>query len=730
MNSPSQHAVRVRVVGWAVYGILLATTAFLLTMGAPAVLAARISDALLYLAPAALTLGGAVLLSARTQGEERRLWRLIAVISALILCAETYFTWYITTVSFAGPDMPAFYQLFQLTAVALGVWVVMTLTAFGSSPVRSILRFCFDVLGATIVLGAACYWLFVLPLYRPVPGVTWEAAAVSSLYPVVGLTIVGFMAAAAAGGRTYRWRSWERLIALSFLLYGAALIATPFAYVQMKSDPEPSGPLWATAALGFAVYVLFMAIVYRLTAPARDTGVEAWFFPRLGPKWLPMTYPIVLAAALPGLGAAAFRIGRNPEGVPITVAAMGLAAVLVVRSWLGSSETVLHRELAMRDSVSGAYNYRYLQQRLESDLEYARVAGTQVAVVTIAVEGLRTIHDVDGAAAQDAALRSLAEAINAEADGTDSSLCRSASDAFVLIARGSGSSDAVTLTRRLLQAAAGSVEQLGVRMGFSAGIAVYPGNGHDVDALIARSSSAQTVAAAHEDMSVVVYDETHETSPGLTSSLVVARMRSRRATTRALAAAVNARNPETRRHSENVADLASALALVMDLSPERSQVLDLAAQMHDVGMIGVPDSVLTSIGTLSAPERELAEQHAILGERILASARLDEIAPTVRHHHERWDGTGYPDGLAGTAIPLEARILAVCDAYESMTSPHGEYGGHSVEEAVEEIKRCAGSQFDPEVAATFGRMIMQIHSASPRDHAGRSGAPSRRQGTR
>jgi HD-GYP domain-containing protein (c-di-GMP phosphodiesterase class II) len=160
---------------------------------------------------------------------------------------------------------------------------------------------------------------------------------------------------------------------------------------------------------------------------------------------------------------------------------------------------------------------------------------------------------------------------------------------------------------------------------------------------------------------------------------------------------------------------------MLDLSAERGQVLDLAAQMHDVGKIGVPDAVLRASGEISDEQRALIEQHSVLGERILAAARLDEILPAVRHHHERWDGTGYPDGLSGNDIPLEARVLTVCDAYESMTAPRSYSQNLTVHEAIAEIERCSGTQFDPNIAAPFCRMISQIHGASARDRAGRGG---------
>ena len=321
----------------------------------------------------------------------------------------------------------------------------------------------------------------------------------------------------------------------------------------------------------------------------------------------------------------------------------------------------------------------------------------------------------------DRVLAAVAAALQREAHA-DTTLCRAGTDVFVLIVRSAGVKRASVLARELLVSSARGAELQGVHIGLSAGVAVFPTHGDDVDALIARSAAAQAVSAQADDSVVVVYHPRLEADSGSPARLAVARTRSRRATTRVLAMAVDARDPETRRHSENVADLASALALVLDLSAERAHVLDLAAQMHDVGKIGVPDSVLHSEGALDEEQRTQVEQHPVLGERILASARLDEVLPAVRHHHERWDGTGYPDGLAGTDIPLEARILAVCDAYESMTTPHS-YGSDLLpDEAIAEILRCSGTQFDPGIAAPFCRMISQVHGASPRGRAGRGSA--------
>jgi len=186
------------------------------------------------------------------------------------------------------------------------------------------------------------------------------------------------------------------------------------------------------------------------------------------------------------------------------------------------------------------------------------------------------------------------------------------------------------------------------------------------------------------------------------------------AAVRALAAAVDARDSATQYHSRNVAALAVRVAQSLELSHDTTRLLEVAALLHDVGKIGVADAILRKRGALTAVERRDIEEHPVLGERILASNRFDEILPWVRGHHERWDGTGYPDGLAGEDIPLEARILALCDAYDAMTSERPYRNALTPDAAIQELDLCIGTQFDPVLADVFIRMISGIRRSDGR----------------
>lgn len=178
------------------------------------------------------------------------------------------------------------------------------------------------------------------------------------------------------------------------------------------------------------------------------------------------------------------------------------------------------------------------------------------------------------------------------------------------------------------------------------------------------------------------------------------------ATIQALAAAVDAKDPYTQGHSTRVAEYAARLASWTGASQSDIDLVHTTGTLHDVGKIGVPDSILQKPGRLDDEERRVMETHPVLGEVIVKKApQLALSLPGVRHHHERWDGGGYPDGLAGEAIPYVARILAVADTYDAMTSDRPYRKGMAPETALAEIERGAGTQFDPELARAFADLM-------------------------
>jgi putative nucleotidyltransferase with HDIG domain len=173
-----------------------------------------------------------------------------------------------------------------------------------------------------------------------------------------------------------------------------------------------------------------------------------------------------------------------------------------------------------------------------------------------------------------------------------------------------------------------------------------------------------------------------------------------------LSNALEAKDASTSRHTEEVVRLAVAVANELELEFDAMRDVELGAVLHDIGKVRVPESILNKPGPLTESEREIMQTHPEVGEHILRPIHsLKAILPIVRHHHERWDGTGYPDGLVGTAIPLGARIVAVCDAYRAMSEDRPYRRALSEEHARRELERGAGSHFDGDCVAALLRAL-------------------------
>ena len=187
---------------------------------------------------------------------------------------------------------------------------------------------------------------------------------------------------------------------------------------------------------------------------------------------------------------------------------------------------------------------------------------------------------------------------------------------------------------------------------------------------------------------------------------------------RAISAALDAKDRYTRGHSERVAYLAASLATKIELPEAQVERIHIAGLMHDVGKIGVPEAVLCKPGRLTDEEFDAIKRHPKIGHDILAGIpQLGDILPGVLWHHERWDGRGYPDKIAGEDIPLMARLLAIADTFDAMSSVRSYRPKGSREKVLDEIQKCGGSQFDPELVAPFLELDFTVFDRMVADHA-------------
>jgi diguanylate cyclase (GGDEF)-like protein len=355
----------------------------------------------------------------------------------------------------------------------------------------------------------------------------------------------------------------------------------------------------------------------------------------------------------------------------------------------------LMRHLAEHDPLTGLRNRRGLQEHI--DAEIAR-AGS-VAVIVCDIDNFKRVNDALGYVQGDDALRRFAEVLG----GAGGLAVRLGGEEFALVFPGRAEDEAMAIAERLRAAVTAAFSDFPWPLTTSVGVAVS-GPGADTASLLLRAATRAVFGAKRlgRDRCVVYHAEALE---ALLGSLEEDGGGEQLAAAMLLAETLDLRDVSTARHSQTVGRYAEGIARAIGLPEERVQRIRAAGVLHDIGKLGVADAVLQKPGALTDEEWADMRRHPELGARILDHANLRDISGWVLAHHERVDGRGYPHGLAGSAIPLEARILAVADAYEAMTAdrPYRDALGHDA--AREELERCAGSQFDPDVVAAFLRAL-------------------------
>lgn len=376
---------------------------------------------------------------------------------------------------------------------------------------------------------------------------------------------------------------------------------------------------------------------------------------------------------------------------------------LVGMAVAGAAARADERAGVSADLLTGLLNRRSFEERLTVEVERAQRRDHEVSLVLFDVDGFGDVNDRLGHAGGDEVLRRVGERLRACAP-PDTAVARVAGDEFAWVLPEMDAECALACAVRARDALQAQPFPGAGHLTVSAGVCDLrhaPDGPRDLQ----RKTHIALYAAqhSHRDGAVRYTPEITEEVSAHEQARRIARGRALSGI-RLLARAVDARDPSTQRHSERVAALAHELGLALGWPREEALLLHQAGFVHDVGKIGVPDSVLLKPGPLTDEERRRVQEHAALGAEIVAEALGPEQVEWVRHHHERPDGTGYPDGVGGAQLSVGARILALADAFDAMTSMRGYRESLDVESAVFECRRGAGSQFCPRVVGALERL--------------------------
>ena len=460
-----------------------------------------------------------------------------------------------------------------------------------------------------------------------------------------------------------------------------ALAATAAGAVSSPISGEgASGVLARVGAAASAQYGVNLILITAVVAVSSQRSLFS--LGRSNIRWTIVPFSLMASAAL----MLVVLWQRSPF---LSVALVGplLAIQLYQRAIVRALRAM---RLALTDPLTGLGNHRHFHECLERELRHAHERRLSLTLCLVDVDDFKRINDRFGHPAGDRVLSQLAARLRQTGEAF-----RLGGDEFALLLPGYDENDALTAATSVVdRISALQLDQLG-SVTVSVGLATSPAHAADRDELIRLADSALYWAKEYGKNRVRAY------RPDVIELAELKRLASgpdRAARFRAaasLARAVDARDVYTGSHSQRVADLAARTARRLGLPEEEVELTRLAASLHDLGKLAIPEEILRKPGPLTDPERMVLERHPQIGFRMLESLGVDPVADWVLHHHERWDGSGYPDGLPGDEIPLGARIIFVADAYDAMTSERVYRRRVDPEQAIAELRHCAGSQFDP-----------------------------------
>jgi diguanylate cyclase (GGDEF)-like protein len=379
----------------------------------------------------------------------------------------------------------------------------------------------------------------------------------------------------------------------------------------------------------------------------------------------------------------------------LSIALVGplLAIALYQRS---THRAIRAMRLALTDPLTGLGNHRSFHERLQRELVAAEEAGSSLALCLVDFDDLKSVNDRFGHPVGDLVLGQVASRLR---QGGES--FRLGGDEFAVLLPGHDERLATAVARSIVErVAALHVEGVG-SVSVSAGVATYPTHGTGRDELIRLADSALYWAKKDGKNRVRAYATESIPRSNLEQLADTPDRAAQYRAAGSLAKAVDERDAYTGSHSQRVGDYSARIARRLGADEPAIELTRLAGNLHDLGKLAIPEEVLRKASTLSEAERLMLERHPQIGFRMLESLGVHPVAEWVLHHHERWDGAGYPNKLAGDQIPLGARIIFVADAFDAMTSDRAYRRAIPEPDALAELERCSGSQFDPAVVSAL-----------------------------
>jgi diguanylate cyclase (GGDEF)-like protein len=405
-----------------------------------------------------------------------------------------------------------------------------------------------------------------------------------------------------------------------------------------------------------------------------------------------MSYPLVSVAAVAGLSVAAYLVlaafvGGAPWSYQALFAVM-LSCTGAMSAWQARNHDRQRQalmEVSRADPLTGCLNRRGFEERAVAEIASATRRAHQGAVLLLDVDHFKEVNDRYGHAAGDELLRWVVATLR-HLLRPDDAIGRLGGDEFAVLFADIEPAEAVEISARMSEA-------LAARAPCSIGVASFPMDGTELEELM-READGRLYASRHG-----------RPEPGRTSA------NERLSWAATLAHAVDMRMNAGHEHSRAVADLAVSIAAEMGWQDDMLGMLRIAAMLHDVGKVTVPDRILSKPGRLTSEEFETIKGHSLAGAELVSRVEgLAMVVPWIRHCHERFDGTGYPDGLRAEAIPQASRILLVADAFDAITHGRPYREAASIEQACEELRGGAGTQFDEACVAVLLEQIAAGHT--------------------